>query len=339
MRFNPEKPGEVPTSVRSGALDVVKGVLVIGMVFFHTINYFAVGQRELLVYIRFVSGGFIFVTGYIVSAFHAAKWAERPFEVSGRLFYRGVKLIVLFTALNLAINMLAVRNHNTVDFSLDQFADNLFEIYVVGRGRIAAFEILLPIGYLLLISSLLFWLQRFGLRLTYVALLAVASTLLWQNWHLNNYTLLLVGGAGLLVGCLLPPDQLGSRRHLAWSLPAATAVAITFPWLRQNLLGYIVYVVSLFKVVADSSEVLPARWWARHVVVLYGEYVLLCYLAHIVILQLIFRLIWPHRDSSLHVVGLIVAVTCTVLILLVAATRIARQNSQIVDRIYRGIFA
>src|SRR4051812_1972790 len=49
---------------RNEVLDSIKGLLVLGMVVFHSINYFAYEYRPLLPYIRFVSGGFVIISGY-----------------------------------------------------------------------------------------------------------------------------------------------------------------------------------------------------------------------------------------------------------------------------------
>ena len=43
-------------------------------------------------------------------------------------------------------------DYNKVQFGLDQYMNNLASIYIVGNGRLAAFEILLPISYFLIIS-------------------------------------------------------------------------------------------------------------------------------------------------------------------------------------------
>ena len=308
------------------------------MIVFHAINYFSSSLSPLLLYLKFVSGGFIFITGYIVATFYATKWATNPFRTATRLLIRGFKLVALFTVINLAINALSVRNFNTVQFGLGQFADRAADIYIGGSGRYAAFEVLLPIGYLLMLSPMVLWLQRWP-ALLLGALVLLCSATLFLHWHLGNFALLLVGGAGMLAGLFLPPDRVASRAHLRASVPMLLLVVAAVPWLRYSLAGYLLYIAVVFKCVADVSLVLPSHWPARKLVLFCGEYVLFCYLTHILILQAIFRLAWPHPESRYLIVALIAVVTGAVMILGARVVDAARRQFQPVDQAYRFVFA
>lgn len=307
------------------------------MVVFHAINYYAVDLSPLLLYLRFVSGGFIFMSGYVITTFYATKWITNPSRVVGRLLVRGFKLVALFTLINLAIAALSVRNFNEIEFGLPQFVDRAFDIYLVGSGKHAAFEILLPIGYLLMLSPLVLWLKRW--RLALVAGLGVAVGLsLVLRMQLNNQALLIVGFAGMLLGLFLSPGRLGSAYDLRYSAPGVLAAVLLLPWLRFRLGGYLLYVALMLKGLADAGAALPAQSLFRRTVVFCGEYVLFCYLAHILILQSIFRLLWPHRDSSMGSLLLIVALAA---VLMVGSARVVawgRGQLNCVDRVYRYVF-
>lgn len=334
----PPEPTVRPGSSRNVPLDFIKGFLVIGMIIYHAVNYFALDLWPLLVYIKFVSGGFIFISGYTVATFYAAKWAADPLGIASRLSLRGLKLVALFTIINLAVSALSIRNFTTIQFGLEQFANRAFDIFIIGSGKYVAFEILLPIGYLLLLSPIVLWLQKWRMILIGLLVLIVASTL-FLHWHLNNVALLLVGAAGMMVGLFLPPERIACRRHLLVSVPALLLVVAALPWLRLSLSGYILYIVVVCKCVADLSLLLPARWPARRMILFCGEYVLFCYLTQILILQVIFRLAWPHRESPVLVVALIVVVTGFLMLLAARAMASARQRFSSVDRAYRFVFA
>lgn len=323
---------------RNEAVDFIKGFLVLGMILYHSINYFAPRFDWLLLYIKFISGGFIFISAYIVIIFYGQKWTANPTRISVRLLWRGLKLVVLFTVINLAINAVSVRNFNAVEFGLKQFANRADEIYLVGAGKYAAFEILLPIGYMLMLSPVILWLQRYRTVL-FVALALVSACALFVRFSLNNFALLLVGGAGMFVAVVAPVGRSASRRHVFVSLPAMLLAVAALPWLRQSLAGYILYIIIIFKCVADISLLWPPHWPARGTILLLGEYVLWCYLSHILLLQVILRFVWPHRESSGLVVALIVVATACVLLLSVRAIGWARRRFQCLDRAYRFVFA
>ena len=50
---------------RNAPLDFVKGLLVIAMVVYHEMNYFSTAGPEGFGHVRFVTGSFIFISGYI----------------------------------------------------------------------------------------------------------------------------------------------------------------------------------------------------------------------------------------------------------------------------------
>lgn len=323
---------------RNDVIDFIKGSMIVGMIVFHAVNYFASQFSPALLYVRFVSGGFAFITGYLVIAYYARKWATDPRRVAIRLWLRGFKLVVLFTLINLAISALSIRNFNAVEFGLNQFWERAADIYVYGGGRFAAFEILLPIGYLLLLSPIVLWFQKWPTVLYCALILAFAATL-FLRMRLDNFAFVLVGAVGMLVGLLLPPDHISLRGHWQFSVPCLLLAVVALPWLSYSLAGYIAYIVIVFKCVADLSLFLPVQSVIRRLSVTCGKYVLFCYLSHILILQAIFRLVWPSRESSLIVLASIVGMTGLLMLLSVFAMDAARRRFQIVDHAYRFVFA
>jgi uncharacterized membrane protein len=67
--------GSVP-AIRDVTLDLVKGVLVVIMVVYHAMNIFSTAGPHEYAYVRFVSGSFILMSGYIVARFHEAQFNE-----------------------------------------------------------------------------------------------------------------------------------------------------------------------------------------------------------------------------------------------------------------------
>src|SRR5262245_25828550 len=107
-------------TTRDLPLDFVKGMLVIVMVIYHVMNIFSTARSEAYGYIRFVSGSFIFISGYIIAIFYEQKFQIDRIGTSQRLIMRGLKLLLVFTVLNILINVTGVGNPNKAQLGLQQ---------------------------------------------------------------------------------------------------------------------------------------------------------------------------------------------------------------------------
>src|SRR5271163_3606077 len=92
----------LPKAQRISGLDFTKGALVLIMVLYHWINYFIGPQWEYYQYLRFLTPSFIFITGFMISHVYLAKYDPADRRLSQRLFTRGLKLLAIFLALNVA---------------------------------------------------------------------------------------------------------------------------------------------------------------------------------------------------------------------------------------------
>src|SRR6266496_1590699 len=163
----PNLPAAVsaPKSLRNPALDFTKGALVLIMVLYHWINYFIGPQWGYYDYLRFLTPSFIFITGFMVSNIYLSKYAVADLRLPKRLFTRGIKLLAIFLALNATrfavIPILGTGKlvHDPLDPS------NLFAAFVSGNfpvvgAKLVSFSILVPIGYLLMLSGALMFVYR-----------------------------------------------------------------------------------------------------------------------------------------------------------------------------------
>ena len=148
-----------PRPLRNPALDFTKGALVLFMVLYHWLNYFISADGDFYRYIRFVTPSFIFITGFVISNVYLAKYELSDSRLPKRLLQRGLKILAIFVVLNIVISLLLSRSHDgRTLFSLFS-ASNLFAIYVTGNtviaggGKLAAFYVLVPISYLLVLSA------------------------------------------------------------------------------------------------------------------------------------------------------------------------------------------
>lgn len=319
-------------------IDFCKGFLVVTMVVYHTLNYFSQQIQAPYSYIKFVSGGFIFITGYIVGALYSVKWPRDPRGVTVRLLSRGGKLLALFTLINIVLAAISFDNYGGRDFSLTRLAENVLAIYTVGYPRIVAFDILVPIGYLLLLSPALLSMQRYlGLTVVFSTILFVIALVCRRV--LNNYTMILIGFVGVVSGTWVKPARVTAPWHLLVSGPAVVAMLISLPHWDDSLFCYIVYVALVLKCVCDACTLLPPRATPRRFLCLLGEYVLFCYLAQIFVLQAVSRVFMTDRRASVPWCTLIMLLTCTTLLAAVFALQASRKRVKWVDVGYRAVFA
>ena len=106
---------------RNQALDFAKGILVLFMILYHWINYFVSIGGPVFRYLRFVPPSFIFVAGFLIANVYPAKYELGEIMVYKRLMVRGLKLLTLFTLLNVIANLLFVKSYGRVMPGLDGF--------------------------------------------------------------------------------------------------------------------------------------------------------------------------------------------------------------------------
>src|SRR4030095_3840724 len=95
--------------------------------------------------LRFLTPSFIFITGFLISHVYLAAYDRDRSRLRNRLLPRGVRLLLLFGVLNLAAGVaLQARSSGMAPVSWQA-------IFVTGDGG-AAFSILVPIGYFLILA-------------------------------------------------------------------------------------------------------------------------------------------------------------------------------------------
>ena len=331
-------PERAPASqgTRIAALDFTKGSLVLLMVLYHWLNYFVDVPWDVYRYLRFLTPSFIFITGFIITSVYLARYAPDDPRVRRRLISRGLKLLVLFTALN---GLAALLARPSPAGAANPFGAALYSIYVTGNGR-AAFDVLVPIAYLLIVSP---FVLRASARFPWAphAIAAVTLTAAWalgrKGFSSVTLELLAIGLLGLSIGTVSRQVVRGAAARVGWLLVAyagyliaISAWNIVFP---LQVIGVCLSVLLIYVAGATSLSAGPA---GRCVVEL-GQYSLFAYLAQIVVLQLLRR---GFRDLALPGAPLAALVTATILtIAAVDVVATARARSTGADRLYRAVFA
>jgi fucose 4-O-acetylase-like acetyltransferase len=330
-------------SVRDLRLDMVKGVLVLLMIVYHAMSIATTATVEDFRYLRFVSGSFIFITGYMISRFFAPAFARDATTAAARLIIRGIKLLLVFTVMNVAIHVTGVGNPLKAQLGVDDYWSRAASVYLEGDIHLASFVILLPIGYLLMGAPLVLWLDR-SLRgalapiLLFGALLAGLEPAISERSGIVEF--MLVGTVGLSLGLLTHKFSATRGRLHPLLAGAALAVALLLSGhLATTVAGYAVGVALVMKFLSDLLERLSAESALGRCLLVLGRYSLLCYIAQIALIHVLFRLTTVGRWDVGAEVATLGVVTAVLLMTLCRMLDSLRKRWRLAERSYRLVFS
>ena len=329
---------------RNPALDFTKGALVLFMVLYHWLNYFTSTTGDSYRYIRFVTPSFIFIAGFLISNIYLSKYEISDPRLPKRLLQRGLKILGVFVALNLVINLLFSQSYaGRILFT----SSNLVAIYVTGNtviagsGKAAAFYVLVPISYLLLLSAGLLILGRFFkyiFHTVFVLFLGGILVLDLAGLESANLELVTIGLLGVLFG-YIPIEKINRLVRHPYMIVGAylcylIAIRIWNVIYPLQIVGVCLSVMLIYLVGAKEGE--PGR--ARRHVNLLGKYSLFGYIAQIAILQVLYRsLRYVNLGTGALVLSFFAAFALTMISVEVVDR--LRARSTVVDRLHKAVFA
>jgi peptidoglycan/LPS O-acetylase OafA/YrhL len=338
------------TTQRVPAFDFAKGALVLIMVLYHWLNYFVGPGHDFYRYLRFLTPSFIFITGFLISHVSLRRYAGDP-RFAKKLALRGLKILGLFTLLNVAIRatMVGASNGTVVGrivFGQLDVAD-LIAIYLIGDvvipglGKLAAFYVLLPIAYLLLVSACLLILSRYSKHVFHIASTAfLLGIFVLYRYGLGspNLELVTIGLLGVIGGyisierlniCVRRPSRLVVAYVLY--LAAITMWNVSYP---LQVVGVCLSLLVIYRLGATAAE--PGR--VRGPIILLGKYSLFAYIAQIAVLQGL-RGGLRHIDLGLGWMTLSFLAAFGLTVMIVVAVDRARARINAVNWLYGAVFS
>jgi peptidoglycan/LPS O-acetylase OafA/YrhL len=332
---------------RIPAFDFTKGLLVLFMVLYHWLNYFYGLQGNVYTYLRFLTPSFIFITGFLISHVSLPHYGPNTTQLSKRLLLRGLKLLAIFIALNIAVGLLfpdssvrqLVLERSTVANLVAVFITG--NVVVSGIGKAAAFTILVPIAYLLLGSAFLLVIGRSVNHIFLLACMPLFLTMLAlssQGLQSTNLELLTIGLLGVVCG-YTPATEMKRLVDHPYAIIAAycgylAAITIWGVPLLLRITGVCLTLMLIY--VLGARDKGPGRV-ERHISLL-GRYSLLAYIAQIAILQLLRRGL-ASEDEELWTLGLSLLAGFALTSISVCVVDTARAKSNTADRLYKAIFS
>lgn len=334
-------------AARNHALDFTKGALVLIMVLYHWLNYFYGLQGDVYKYLRFLTPSFIFITGFLISNVYFSKYGVSDPRLPRRLIIRGLKILAVFVAVNVARALLLPGVSKSQILAEHASFRNLIAMYVVGNGlgggqtKVIAFYVLVPIAYLLILSALFLPVCRLYRHIFHlVCLLSFFAIVVLGQFGLQsvNLELLAIGLLGIVLGYVPIAKVNASIDHpylvgIAYIgyLAAITVWNVIYP---LQVVGVCLSLMAIYLLADPDNQ--PGR--LRNGVILLGKYSLFAYVAQIAILQGLHRVVWHANSGTGMLVGSFFA-AFALTILAVEATDWMRTRSATVDKLYKAVFA
>lgn len=325
---------------RIDALDMTKGVLVVAMVVYHSFNYstdYTLGFK----YLPFLPPSFILITGFLISRLYFKPKAAHDPGVHGRLLLRGFRLLLLFTFLNVVTQLVGRQEFATGPQGIGYLADYWFEIYGIGGGQFAAFSILLPIAYLLLLAPLLILLNHWNRILVPLAAVSLAIFCAIpspQGEPSANLALLSAGLIGVILGGVSASVLVAMGRY--WYVAVAGYVGYValshLVWQSpfDQLLNAFLALAAIFSLCAAIGA---NGFFGRELLVI-GRYSLLAYILQIAVLQVLARL-FGRVDPFTAPFFLQMLGVGMMMIMIAEGLQWARRRAAWIDASYRFVFA
>jgi hypothetical protein len=337
---------------RDIALDMVKGLMVVGMLLFHTAAMMPSGHaivNWLYVYpLGFISGSWIFIAGFLVTHLNRERFAVAAGEVTRRTCMRGLRLVAIFAIANILLGKL------TFNCAAGMAAGDCawWAVFVRGANGGMTYEIIQAIGYVLIVGPLFLLVPTAAMALTGAALAAATIGALAGHHLKGLYFAVLIGAVGLCAGFLLPRDGLPRILSEVKLRRTVTGIAL-LGWVsyqsamyfsdvpmrggpQSNAGVYLVGVVSslvLLYLISGAVSWRGAVGWCMR---LMAAYSLLCYLVQMIILKGWYVLVGDAPLLGSYGVSLVAAFA--LMIGGVALLDRARRRIAWVDRSYHLVF-
>jgi large-conductance mechanosensitive channel len=288
--------------------------------------------------LAFLPPSFILITGFLVGKVYTAKYEAGTWKPYLRLASRGMKLFLVFAFLNVVHCVLIKRD---LAAGVGEFIARDKAVFISGNGRMAIFEVLLPIAYFLLLAPILLRLRACAggsILFTAAAIFLLCLCLEATGRQIKNLEFLSVGVIGMAFGLI--PMQMIDRLVKKW-------FQILLLYLLYRVCSHVFGEIYPVQTLAATVSVLVlyccalhlnTDTWLRRQMVVLGRYSLFAYLVQIAILQGLVKVLGGRPDYLIGVVVVFV-ITAILSFLMVKAVDEFRQRSHVVAAIYKAVFA
>ena len=251
---------------------------------------------------------------------------------------RRLKHILIFTFLNILINLSGIQSHKHIEYDLYFFFMDLYDIYIEGSSRYAVFPIIVPIAYLLFLSPLLLMIQVWRKLIIAVTAIMLSAYVAFSINYFNLYGLL-IGLVGLSAGLMGIKHNLYKIKYRSIIIIIFCAMVFMMKLFDKNIISYSISIMIIVKLFYDFSKTQDLNRHINKLVLLLGQYSLISYIAQIFFLQCLYKFAFKQRfDSGFEVFGIFV-ITTAFLTLLCLTLDYLRSKFRIINQSYKLIFS
>lgn len=326
---------------RIHVIDFTKGILVVFMVIYHSLNYLQYGSLPRH-YMAFLPASFIMITGFIITQIYLPKYEVNISVFRTRLAVRSLKLLLIFTFLNLGTRMVWARNHNGIILDIENFLGEWKAIYLVGSQWVVAFDVLLPISYMLFLSIFILRFQSvtpYFMQSCAIIIFIVCILMEHHGSSIYNLDLISSGVIGMTIG-LLPLNLINGFTR-SWIILSLLFVLYGCCVLFYGTYLYYMQIfstaISLLIIYAIGLRIHLKNWFPKQTILL-GKYSLLSYIIQIAYLKmfLIGTTNWNINNPNIMLTIILIMLVMWVTVFIVDY---ARLKYRYINRFYKMIFA
>jgi len=326
-------------------IDLIKGTLVIAMIFYHC-TFNISGQNLYLAHnitetLKFLHYAFLFISGYLCG-FHYLPLSivGSSNKVGERLRVRAIKIFLIFLLANVTLYALGLAySIDTLLKEITSFNDVLTNFIVSVNGSFAAFEVLYYIAaFLFLISYVL----------TPIRILVFSVLMAFMVWNFSEhlFSFVFIGSIGMLLGWL---KTRGTFKKFTNNGIFTIVLFVLFQIYKSNIYTFVQEntILVLLVVILETllwfatfiSIINLLKWsWLTNMLVIFGKYTLFAYIVQMFLIRIGAAILGKLGDYDIifYTVNLLISTILLYIVILLLDNW--RKNQILVNNIYKRIF-
>jgi peptidoglycan/LPS O-acetylase OafA/YrhL len=274
----------VKSEARDVGLEFTRFLYIFMMVAYHCYESVRLlsqdGMININYYLGLVSGSFPFLAGFLVSYHYLHIIRPGSYSISARLLGRGIRLLAIYLLINV---VLAFWIYDFLGNPSIPVSPHPWLSILNAESNYVAYDILVPIGFVLIIGSACALLQaRIGnrLKMPIQVLIGIGIAITIATGHPG----LASGLTGIVLGFRSTDTFMMRifRLPLVWLGAALYGLIFAIMYSKAHIGLYVIGVITLFYVARIGATMLPLhRPLVAREMGLFGKYSLLIYLFHV----------------------------------------------------------
>jgi fucose 4-O-acetylase-like acetyltransferase len=332
-------------------IDLIKGTLVIAMIFYHcTFNIsgqYLYIKHNITETLEFLHYAFLFISGYLCGFHYLPLSIEgSSHKVGQRLRIRALKIFLIFLLANVTLYVLGFAySIDTLLKEITSFHDIATNFILNVNGSFAAFEVLYYIAAFLFLVSYL---------LTPIRILIFCALMAFMIWNFseNLFLFVLIGSIGMVLGWLKTKETFNKFEQVLETAHGLFPIIlfILFQIYKSNLYIYIQEypLLVLFMLILETllwfatfiSIIKLLKWsWLTNILVIFGKYTLFAYIVQMFLIRIGAEILEKFGDYNLMFYTVTLLISTIILYLLILLLDNWRHNQRLVNNIYKWIFS